>query len=140
MNRFLRITLWLIGCIAGLAALLLLSIWISSGNTPEGGTKIAKKGWANIGGIQQGYFIRGEDERNPVILFLHGGPGSPELPMIKDTELEKHFTVCYWDQRGTGMTFSPDTDPATMTTAQFVEDTRQLTDSLRSGTAQRKST
>ena len=131
MNRFLKITLWIISSLTALAALLLLSIWISSGNTPEGGTKTAKKGWANIGGSQQGYFIRGEDERNPVILFLHGGPGSPELPMIKDTELEKHFTVCYWDQRGAGMTFSPDTDPATMTTAQFVEDTRQLTDSLR---------
>lgn len=131
MNRFLKITLWLIGSIAGLVALLLLSIWIYSGNTPEGGTKIAKKGWATIGGIQQGYFIRGEDERNPVILFLHGGPGTPELPMIKDTGLEKHFTLCYWDQRGAGMTYSSDTDLASMTTEQFVEDTRQMTDSLR---------
>lgn len=131
MNRLLKITLWIIGSLTGLIALLLLSVWIYSGNTPEGGTLIAQKGWANIGGIQQGYFIRGEDERNPVILFLHGGPGSPELPMIKDTELEKHFTVCHWDQRGAGMTFSPDTDPTTMTTAQFVEDTRQMTDSLR---------
>ncbi len=131
MKRLLKITLWLIGGLIGLVALLLLSVWIYSGNTPEGGTKIALKGWATIGGIPQGYFIRGEDERNPVILFLHGGPGSPELPMIKDTELEKYFTVCYWDQRGAGMTFSPDTDPATMTTEQFVEDTRQLTDSLR---------
>lgn len=125
------ITLWILGSLVGLIALFLLSIWIFSGNTPEGGTKIAQKGWAQIGGIKQGYFIRGENERNPVILFLHGGPGSPELPMIKDTELKKHFTVCYWDQRGAGMTFSPDTNPATMTTEQFVEDTRQMTDSLR---------
>lgn len=51
--------------------------------------------------------------------------------MIKDTELEKYFTVCYWEQRGAGMTFSSDTDPATMITEQFVEDTRQMTDSLR---------
>jgi len=131
MNRLLKIVLWIIGSLTGLATLLLLSIWIYSGNTPEGGTQIAKKGWATIGGIQQGYFIRGENEQNPVILFLHGGPGSPELMMIKDTELEKYFTVCYWEQRGAGMTFSSDTDPATMITEQFVEDTRQMTDSLR---------
>lgn len=131
MKKFLKTSLWIVGSLIGLIALFLLSVWIYSGNTPEGGTKIAKKGWAQIGGIPQGYFIRGENEQNPVILFLHGGPGSPELSMIKDTELEKHFTVCYWEQRGAGMTFSSNTNPATMTTKQFVEDTRQMTDSLR---------
>lgn len=131
MKKIFKIVLWIVGSLVGLIALFLLSIWIFSGNTPEGGTKIARKGWAQIGGIPQGYFIRGENERNPVVLFLHGGPGSPELPMIKDAELEKYLTVCYWEQRGAGMTYSPDTAPATMTTEQFVEDTRQMTDSLR---------
>lgn len=130
MKKFLKMVLCIVGCLVGLIALFLISIWIFSGNTPEGGTKIAKKHWAQIGGIPQGCFIRGENERNPVILFLHGGPGSPELPMIKDTELEKYFTVCYWDQRGAGMTYRSDTDLASMTTEQFVEDTRQITDSL----------
>lgn len=130
MKRTFKGILWLVGSLIGLIALFLLSIWICSGNTPAGGTKIAQKGWAQIGGIRQGYFIRGENEHNPVILFLHGGPGSPELSMIQDTELEKHFTVCYWEQRGAGMTYSADTPPASMTTEQFVEDTRQMTDSL----------
>lgn len=129
--KILKIVFWIIGIVVGLIVLLLLSIWIFSGNIPEGGTKIAKKGWVKIGGIKQGYFIRGEDERNPVILFLHGGPGSPELAMIKSTKLEKFFTVCYWEQRGAGMTFSPDTNPKTLTTPQLVEDTQQITDSLR---------
>lgn len=131
MKKIFKIMLWIAGSLLGLIVLFLLSIWIYSGNTPEGGTKIAKKDWAHIGGIKQGYFIRGENEQNPVILFLHGGPGSPELSMIEDTELEKYFTICYWDQRGAGMTFSSDTDPATMTIEQFTEDTRQMTDSLR---------
>lgn len=138
MKKTFKITLWVIGSLAGLIALFLLSVRMYSGNTPEGGTQIAKKGWSQIGGIPQGYFIRGENEHNPVILFLHGGPGSPELSMIKDTELEKSFTVCYWDQRGAGMTFSTATDPASMTTEQFVEDTRQLTDSLRKWYAVKK--
>lgn len=131
MKKIIKITFYIVGSLIGLIVLFLLTIWIYSGNTPEGGTKIATKGWAHIDGIKQGYFIRGENEHNPVILFLHGGPGSPELPMIKHTELEKHFTICYWDQRGAGMTFSSDTDPGTMTIGQFVEDTRQMTDSLR---------
>lgn len=131
MKKIFKTALWIVGSLIGVTALFLLSIWIFSGNTPEGGTKIAKKGWSQIGKIKQGYFIRGEKENNPVILYLHGSPGSPELPIIKDTGLEQHFTVCYWDQRGAGMTFNSDTDHTTMTTEQFVEDTRQITDSLR---------
>lgn len=127
----LMLVLWFVGVLLGLIALFFLSVWMFSGNTPEGKTKIAKKGWVEIGGVKQGYFIRGESEKNPVILFLHGGPGSPELIMIKNSELEKYFTICYWDQRGAGMSYRSDIDPATMTTAQLVEDTRQMTDSLR---------
>ena len=32
MNRLLKITLWIIGSLTALVALLLLSVWISSGN------------------------------------------------------------------------------------------------------------
>ena len=98
---------------------------------------VSHKHWLEIGGIDQGFFIRGESADNPVILFLHGGPGSPELPFImagekgdKFDKLEKYFTVCYWDQRGAGMTFSPSLDHATATVEQMVEDTRQMTEYL----------
>jgi pimeloyl-ACP methyl ester carboxylesterase len=96
---------------------------------------LAEKSFIEIGGIRQGFFIRAENPANPVILFLHGGPGSPELPMLIPYEvserLEKYFTVCYWDQRGAGMSYSSSIDPATMTTAQMVEDTRQMTEYLQ---------
>ena len=96
---------------------------------------LAEKSFIEIGGIQQGFFIRAENPENPVILFLHGGPGSPELPMLIPYEvserLEKYFTVCYWEQRGAGISFSNSIDPATMTTAQMVEDTRQMTEYLQ---------
>jgi len=94
-----------------------------------------EKNFIEIGGIRQGFFIRAENPENPIILLLHGGPGSPELPMIIPYEvserLEKYFTVCYWDQRGAGMSFSNSIDPTTMTTAQMVEDTRQMTEYLQ---------
>jgi pimeloyl-ACP methyl ester carboxylesterase len=96
---------------------------------------LSEKSFIEIGGIRQGFFIRAENPENPLILFLHGGPGSPELPMIIPYELserlEKYFTVCYWEQRGAGISFSKAIDPVTMTVAQMVDDTRQMTEYLK---------
>ena len=97
---------------------------------------ISEKVWVEINGIRQGMFIRGENPQNPVILYLHGGPGTPMLQFItyleKQNRLEKYFTVCYWDQRGSGMSYTKTIDPATMTTAQLVEDTHEVTEYLKS--------
>jgi len=59
-----------------------------------------------IGGIQQWILIRGENKENPVLLYLHGGPGSSNLPFIHlfQRHWEKDFTVVQWDQRGAGRT------------------------------------
>ena len=96
---------------------------------------LTEKQFIEIGGMQQGFFLRSENPESPVILFLHGGPGSPELALLYKYEiaerLEKYFTVCYWDQRGAGMTFSNSIDPSTMTVEQMVEDTRQVTEYLK---------
>jgi len=103
------------------------------GNINKG--SIVEKNWIEIGGIQQGFFIRTENQENPVILSLHGGPGNPELPIILHFEssgrLERYFTVVYWDQRGAGMSFCSSIDPETMTIEQMVEETRQMTEYLK---------
>jgi pimeloyl-ACP methyl ester carboxylesterase len=107
---------------------------------------IFEKVWVEVNGIKHGMFIRGENPQNPVILYLHGGPGTPMLQFISFLEakiairerLEKYFTVCYWDQRGAGMTFSKSTDPSTMTVVQMVEDTREITEYLKSRFNQNK--
>lgn len=103
---------------------------------------VSEKVWVEINGIKQGMFIRGENPQNPVILYLHGGPGTPMLQFItyleKEERLEKYFTVCYWDQRGSGMTYNRSTDPATLTVAQMVEDTRAVTEYLKSRFGQNK--
>jgi hypothetical protein len=50
---------------------------------------------------KQWIFIRGTDQTNPILLFLHGGPGAPLLGMSSsrkyDAELINHFTVVPWD-------------------------------------------
>ena len=96
---------------------------------------LTEKSFIDIGGLSQGFFLRSENPENPVILFLHGGPGSPELALLYRYEvserLEKYFTVCHWDQRGAGMSYSSSIDPATMTLEQMIEDTRQMTEYLK---------
>jgi pimeloyl-ACP methyl ester carboxylesterase len=96
---------------------------------------LVEKNFIEIGGIRQGFFIRTENPENPVLLFLHGGPGSPVLaysiPYESSERLEKYFTVCYWEQRGAGMSFSNSLDSTTMTVEQMVEDARQMTEYLQ---------
>ena len=105
----------------------------TAGNVIVG--SLVEKSFIEIGGIRQGFFIRSENPDNPVLLFLHGGPGSPELAYSVAHEsserLEKYFTVCYWEQRGAGMSFSESVEPGTMTVEQMVEDTRQMTNYLQ---------
>ena len=66
---------------------------------------IQEEGFIPIGRIDQWLSIRGEDRNNPVLLILHGGPGScysiftPHLH-----SWERHFTIVQWDQRGAGKT------------------------------------
>jgi hypothetical protein len=58
-----------------------------------------------LGGVEQGLLIRGHDVANPVLLYLHGGPGTSGLGMVRTHNLpvlEKHYTVAVWDQRGAG--------------------------------------
>ncbi len=67
---------------------------------------IVEAGYVRIGGIEQWIQIRGEDRRNPVILYLHGGPGTSMIPFTYHSERawERDFTMVHWDQRGAGRT------------------------------------
>lgn len=90
--------------------------------------------YTEIGGIQQGMILKGRNtEKNPVLLFLHGGPGSPEYMMASPSKLrlEEVFTVCWWDQRGSGLSFDSSIDPDTMTMEQFIEDTVEVVEYLK---------
>jgi len=88
-----------------------------------------------LGDLKQWIFIRGKDQTNPILLFLHGGPGAPLLGMSSsrkyDTELIEHFTVVHWDQRGAGKSFNSDIPVDSMTLDRFVEDCNELIDYLR---------
>ena len=58
----------------------------------------------SIGGVGQKIHIRGEKRTNPVLLFLHGGPGISNRDSVvnREKDLCDVFTIVAWDQRGTG--------------------------------------
>ena len=97
-------------------------------------TGIDERLFVPINGIEQHITIRGEDRRNPVVLFLAGGPGNtlvPFAPVFR--KWEKFFTVVQWDQRGTAKTLERNgtTGQGALTIEQSVNDGIALTQYLR---------
>ncbi len=71
--------------------------------TPNG---IDEALFVEIGGVPQWVTIRGQDRANPVVLVLHGGPGSAIGGLAPAfVPWEREFTVVQWDQPGAGRTF-----------------------------------
>lgn len=64
--------------------------------------------FVKIGGVEEWIQIRGENRDNPVILFLHGGPGFTAIPYFQKImrPWEKDFTIVHWDQRGAGKSYA----------------------------------
>ena len=73
----------------------------------ESARGILEERFVKIGGIEQWIGIRGEDHDNPVLLVIHGGPGSCYSIFTPHLRAwEKHFSLVQWDQRGSGRTFA----------------------------------
>ena len=84
-----------------------------------------------LGGVDQWIQIRGHDRTKPVLLFLHSGPGFPEMPFSHvNAELEKEFVIVHWDQRGAGKSYSTSIPESSMTIEQFISDTHELVELL----------
>lgn len=92
-----------------------------------------------LGGLKQKIHIRSCSVKNPILLFLHGGPGVPNRHSImrNHAEFAAYFTVVAWDQRGTGGSYFG-AKPVTMKLDRFVEDIDELTAYLCSEFGQQK--
>ncbi len=86
-----------------------------------------------LGGVDQWLIIRGHDIHKPVLLFLSGGPGSSEAARVLrfNSELEKHFVVVIWEQRGCGKSYPSFNPKSKLTVDQYVADIVELTELLR---------
>src|SRR5512146_3503158 len=86
----------------------------------------------DINGVEQAMFIKSKDISHPVLLYLHGGMPDYFLTKRYPTGLEDIFTVVWWEQRGSGMSYSPDIPRESLTVDQMISDTVVLTNYLRS--------
>ena len=86
-----------------------------------------------LGGVDQWVMIRGENVENPPLVFLHGGPGFSETSFLRyfNAELEKSFTVVYWDQRGAGKSRNRHIPRSSLNVEQFITDLDELVDEVR---------
>lgn len=85
-----------------------------------------------LGGAEEWITIRGKDSRNPVLLFLAGGPGGSQLVIQQRAlpELEDRFVVVNWDQPGAGKSFDA-IDHSKLTPDLYITDAHELVLNLR---------
>ncbi|MGE8207208.1 alpha/beta fold hydrolase [Heyndrickxia sp. NPDC080065] len=86
-----------------------------------------------LDGIKQSILIRGKDKRNPIVLFLHGGPGYPQISYARkyQSELENDFIVVNWDQRGSGKSYHLGMSENDLQIDNLIQDTVELTEYLK---------
>ncbi len=139
---FIRMLLTFSASLAALILLLLIVLQVNSKGKPEPFTgkdglpvagSISEKTFITAGGVRQGMFIRGKNIKNPVLLYIHGGPAFPNYFLIEKYApgLEEYFTVCYWEQRGGGLSYSGEVTPESMNFRQLASDAIEVTHYLR---------
>ena len=107
------------------------------GASPPG---VYEAGYRTLGGAEQYVQIRGQDGENPVVLVLHGGPGSPmsDWSWRWQRELEGRYTIVHWDQRGCGNTYFRSRTGERPTVERLLADLDELVDQLRTQLGQEK--
>ncbi len=142
MKKPLKITITVLSALASVVIIATVSFFIWLNSISQGKTNpitdtekkviegsIAEVSRIEIGGIKQLVVIRSNNINNPILLMLHGGPGSPQMPVniLYNGELEKYYTVVNWDQRGSGGSFSEDIPEESISIDRMIEDTKELT-------------
>lgn len=95
--------------------------------TPQGG--INESMYVEINGTKQWISIYGEDINNPVLLYLHGGPGTSTS--LYDYAFTRQwadvYTVVTWDQRNCGKSYSPEQNNTELTYELLMSDGLEMT-------------
>ena len=115
----------------GLIFLVFLTI-ASSGNL-YGLSSIDTSEAVEIGGIKQWISIKGINDHDPILLFLHGGPGNSAMSYGDrfTSLLQKHFVVVQWDQRESGKTAKLNTSLKALTVELMLSDAIEVINYLR---------
>lgn len=118
-----------------LIALILILHYIGSlinKRTPTGG--INEFMYVEINETKQWINIYGKNKNNPVLLYLHGGPGSStsEIDYAFTRKWADIFTVVTWDQRNCGKSYNKSQNNITLTKDMLMEDGKEMTEFIKS--------
>lgn len=95
--------------------------------TPDGG--INESMYIDVNGTKQWIHVYGEDIDNPVLLYLHGGPGSStsDIDYIFTRKWADVYTVVTWDQRNCGKSYDAQQNDIVLTRELFLTDGKEIT-------------
>lgn len=126
--------------VVAIILILLGIIWVKSPGQPKPyldtngkplAGSISEKVFVNINGVRQGMFIKGKNTSNPILLYLHGGMPDYFFTENYPSNLDSIFTVVWWEQRGSGISYNPNIPRDSMTLDQIISDTISVTNYLR---------
>lgn len=99
-------------------------------NTTE---PINEKTFIQLGGEDQYIEITGANQQQPILLFLHGGPGWPQTPHLRyfNSQLSKEMMVVSWDQPGCGKSYLNNPNPKNLSVKSLISNAHELTQYLK---------
>ena len=103
-----------------------------------------KKIFRMVNKNMNGMFISSTNENNPVLLFISGGPGVPEVWLNEayakeyPNELSKYFTVCWWDYLGEGLSYDSKIKPQEITLERLASDAHEVAEYLKTSYKKQK--
>ncbi|MDE7219912.1 MAG: alpha/beta hydrolase [Oscillospiraceae bacterium] len=143
MKKALKVLAVIAAAVTATLLLFLLVRFIGkalNSRTPEGG--INESMYVDINGTKQWISIYGEDKNNPVLLYLHGGPGSSTsaYDYAFTRKWADVYTVVTWDQRNCGKSYSEDQNGTELTYDLMMSDGLAMTKYLTGYLGQEKIT
>ena len=131
MKKVFKVIKWIAIVICALLVVFFLvrAIGMAVNNrTPDGG--INESMYIDVNGTKQWINIYGEDKDNPVLLYLHGGPGSAtsHIDYAFTRKWADVYTVVTWDQRNCGKSYDFEQNDIELTKELFLTDGKEVTE------------
>lgn len=137
MNNSHQKLKWSILILLGVLLMTACNASLPAGKNTARGLDNTIKTYIDVNGNTNGLFITSTNVDNPVLLFISGGPGVPEVWLneaysdIYPNKIAEYFTVCYWDYYGEGLSFSSDIHPEDITMERLAKDAHLVAEYLR---------
>ena len=133
MNRSKKVSKYIRNILIGLLGVILVFFMVRfvgkqiNNRCPDGG--INKSMYVEINGVNQWINIYGEDINNPVLLYLHGGPGSSTsaYDYAFTRKWADVYTVVTWDQRNCGKSYDKNQNDTELTYDLMMSDGLEMT-------------